>query len=201
MPHDYEYRLRLCVTDPIWPNYRRYYHLALLLVWLIRYMEYLFTATLAYTTCAGAKGANSTNAGSTGFGALGTTLVDDVLLGVILAYIYRSVKTRLRHEKVVYATLFVELLLETALVLYYVIHLFVDKSGRKHFGLVMWHDVWIIHLSLIIYKLQSCSLGSSSLSTGETCKTRRLHLKDNRLDETQACRGGPIRMIACSSSS
>ena len=128
-------------------------------MWLIRYVEYLFTATLAYTTCAGAKGANSTNSGSTGFGALGDTLVDDVLLGVfvvlfILAYIYRSVKTRLRHEKVVYATLFVELLLETALVLYYVIHLFVDKFGRKHFALVMWHVVWIIHLSLIIYKLQ-----------------------------------------------
>ena len=146
------------MTDPIWPDYRRYYHLALLLVWLIRYVEYLFTATLANTTCAGAEGANSTNAGSTGSGALGATLVDDVLLGVfvvlfILAYIYRSAKTWLRHEKVVYATLFVELLLETALVLYYVIHLFVYKSSRTHFALVMWHVIWIIHLSLIIYKL------------------------------------------------
>ena len=118
----------------------------LLLVWLIRYLDYLLTATLAIKQSESHKGT----------GEFVAQLVNDVLLGVlvvlfILAYIFRSANTRLRREWAVYVTLLVEMLLEIALVVYFVLYLYTVKPS--HTSQVVWHAVWIFHLSLIIYKL------------------------------------------------
>ena len=115
-------------------------------MWLIRYLNYLLTATLA----------NKQSECHKSTGAFVAQLVHDVLLGIlvvlfIFAYIFRSANTRMRKEWAIYVTLFVELLLESALVVYYVLYLYFDKPS--HTSQVVWHGVWIFHLSLIIYRL------------------------------------------------
>ena len=137
-----EMHLILKLKDPISCEYHRYYHLVLLLVWLFRYIEYLLTTSIECQQL---------------LGEFGAQLVDDVLLGVLVvlflpAWIYRSWDTPNRSAVAVYATLFVEMLLEIALVLYYVSLPFVDEKSRT-FALVGYHAVWMFHLSLIIYKL------------------------------------------------
>ena len=112
----------------------------LLILWLIRYLEFLLTSTLANKDC-----------------SLGVPLVDKVVLGVLVvlfiaAYIYRSWKTRLQYQVVMYLTLFVELLLEITLVVYFVIRLF-NKRSSLSFSQLVWHVVWIFHMGLIIFKL------------------------------------------------
>ena len=135
--------MRLHWTDPILPKHCRYYHLVLLFVLLIRYLDYLITTTLPKTQSTG-------------------ELVHDVLLGVFVvffipAWMYRVINHHLRKERAVYLTLFVELLLEIALVVYYVFgtgttFLYFDKESRT-FAQLVWHAVWLLQLSLIIYKL------------------------------------------------
>ena len=81
----------------------------------------------------------------------------DVLLGMFVvlfipASMYRAINHRVRKEWAVYVTLFVELLLEIALVVYYVLYLYFDKE-RRMFAQLAWHAVWLFYQCLIIYKL------------------------------------------------
>ena len=143
-------RLRLHWTDPIQTRiktsfqYRLYYHLVLLLVWLIRYLDYLIiSAKLPKTQSESHRNA--------------AALVHDVLLGVFVvffvpAWMYRAINHRVRKEWAFYLTLFVELLLEIALVVYYVLYLYFYKE-RRTFAQLVWYAVWLLHLSLIIYNL------------------------------------------------
>ena len=78
-------------------------------------------------------------------GEFGAQLVDVMLLGVLVvlflhAWIYRSWDTPNRSAVAAYATLFVEMLLEIALILYYMILPFVDEKSRT-FSLLGYHAV------------------------------------------------------------
>ena len=115
-----------------------------MLVWLIRYLDYLITA---------AKLSKTLSENHIGAGAL----VHDVPLGLFVvlfipAWMYRAINHRVRKEWAVFLTIFVELLLERALVMYSMLYLYLDKQKRT-FSQVLWHAVWMFHLSLIIYKL------------------------------------------------
>ena len=88
----------------------------LLLVWLIRYLDYLITA---------AKLSKTLSENHIGAGAL----VHDMPLGLFVvlfipAWMYRAINHRVRKEWAVFLTIFVELLLESALVMYSMLYLY-----------------------------------------------------------------------------
>lgn len=138
-------------------RYRRYFHLVLLLVWLLRYLEfyfiiYMYTGTFVHSH----EGARMFAYGWDWdrVGARIKQIVDDVFGGFVVlfvvAWIYRSIGTRVWNPKAVYITLAVELLLETAFLVYYVLYAYLIEewlSYRQHF----WHAVWMLHLLLIGY--------------------------------------------------
>ena len=100
-----EVGLLLKLKDPISLEYNPCYHLALLLVWLLRYLEYLIIRCQDFLE------------------KFGGQLVEDVLIGIFVmlflhAWIYRAIIHHSRKEWSVYLTLFLEMVLEIALVVY-----------------------------------------------------------------------------------
>lgn len=153
-------------TDPFVFHYRRYYHLWLLVVWLIRYSEYILTATLGNALIESTLVKYSVyvkplplRVNELSYRTFGEEISDDILLGAfvvlfITAWAYRSFDTRLRDHPAVYITLGVELFFEMGLVVFYLMHLWhLCASNLFSFGRCFWHIVWMLHLLLVIYKL------------------------------------------------
>lgn len=144
--------MRLTWNDPITFVYSRHYHLVLLIVWLIRYVEYLLTGGLGNSLC---KEFDDKNC----WGIFGCRFIDDGLLGVfvvlfIAAWIYRTQDcfAQYRYAEVVFGTIFLELILEIVLLIYFMFGMFGHKKNNT-FGVIVWHLVWMFHLLLLIYKL------------------------------------------------
>lgn len=80
-------------------------------------------------------------------------VVDNVLLGVLVVLFIGAWRLRSRNTSrgMVCITLLVELLLDVAIVVFYLVYLCLLEG--LHFWQRLWHLLWMIHLTLLIYKL------------------------------------------------